>query len=107
MVATATLSAVVLAGDYVTDYVDPLDVGPLVLSLFGVAATILAFVALQRYLARRIPIRRVRNGECPFCPARANGTHCESCGREIVAPCATCRRPRRVGTPRCATCGNA
>ena len=65
-----------LAGDYITDYVDPLSLGPLVLSLFGVVATIAAFAVLQRYLARRIPIRRVRKGECPFCgyPVRGAGT---------------------------------
>jgi hypothetical protein len=109
LVAAASITAFVLAADYLTDYVDPLDLGPLFLSLFGVAATFLAFVALQRYLARRIPIRRVRKGECPFCgfPVRGRGPHCESCGREIVAACATCEQPRRVGTPRCAACGAA
>jgi hypothetical protein len=108
LVATAAVMALVFAGDYVTDYVDPLDLGPLVLSLFGVAATIVAFMALQRYLARRVPVRRVRKGECPFCgfPVRGPGPHCENCGREVVAACAACEAPRRVGTPRCATCGN-
>ncbi|MEX0673330.1 MAG: hypothetical protein WD067_01055 [Gaiellaceae bacterium] len=51
----------------VTDYVDPLELGPLLLSLVGVLATLAAFVALQRYLARRVPARRVRKAECPFC----------------------------------------
>jgi hypothetical protein len=108
LVATAAVMALVFAGDYLTDYLDPLDLGPLVLSLFGVAATVAAFVALQRYLARRIPVRRVRKGECPFCgfPVRGSGPHCENCGREVVAACAACEAPRRVGTPRCATCGN-
>jgi hypothetical protein len=108
LVGTAAVMAVVFAGDYVTDYVDPLDLGPLLLSLFGVGATFAAFVALQRYLARRIPVRRVRKGECPFCgfPVRGSGPHCENCAREVVAPCAACEAPRRVGTPRCATCGN-
>jgi hypothetical protein len=106
-IATAAFMALWLAGDYVTDYIDPLELGPLVLSLFGIAATIAAFAALQRYLAHRIPIHRVRKGECPFCgfPARAGGTHCEGCGREVVADCATCGSGRRVGTAHCAACG--
>jgi uncharacterized membrane protein YidH (DUF202 family) len=105
-VATAAILALVLAGDYLTDYVDPLDVGPLVLSLAGIALTLAAFVALQRYLARRIPIRRVRKGECPFCGYTARpGQHCEGCGRRIVAECTACHRPRRVGTAHCAACG--
>lgn len=109
LVATAAILAFVLAADYVTDYVDPLDLGPLFLALFGVAATVVAFAALQRYLARRIPVRRVRKGECPFCgfPVRGAGPHCEKCGREVLAACASCESPRRVGTRRCAACGHA
>jgi hypothetical protein len=109
VIATAAILALVLAGDYVTDYVDPLELGPLVLSLFGVAATLVAFAALQRYLARRVPVNRVRKGECPFCgyPVRAGGSHCEGCGREVVAECATCGNPRRVGTAHCPACGAA
>lgn len=100
--------ALVMAGDYVTDYVDPLDVGPLLLSVAGVALTFVAFFALQRYLTRRIPIRRVRKRECPFCgyPAR-EGEHCAGCGRLVMAPCSTCQEPRRVGTAFCGSCGHA
>jgi hypothetical protein len=103
------LLTLIFAADYVTDYVDPLELGPLLLSLVGVLATLAAFVALQRYLARRIPARRVRKAECPFCghPVRGEGPHCEGCGREVVGECATCGRPRRVGTARCASCGAA
>ena len=106
---TGALLALVFAGDYVTDYVDPLELGPLLLSLVGAAATLVAFVALQRYLARRVPARRVRKAECPFCgyPVRGEGPHCEGCGREVIGECATCGRPRRVGTARCAACGAA
>jgi len=105
----AALLTLLFAADYVTDYVDPLELGPLLLSLVGVLATLAAFVALQRYLARRIPARRVRKAECPFCgfPVRGDGPHCEGCGREVVGECATCGRPRRVGTARCAACGAA
>lgn len=103
------ITALVYATDYITDYIDPLDLGPIVLSAVGAAATVGAFVALQRWLAKRIPGRRVRNAECPFCghPVRGDATHCEGCGREVIAPCASCSRPRRVGSPHCGACGAA
>jgi hypothetical protein len=106
LIATAVIVALTFACDYVTDYIDPLDLGPLVLSLFGIAATVAAFAVLQRYLARRIPVRRVRKGECPFCgfPVRG-GTHCEGCGREVLGDCAGCGAARRVGAAHCAACG--
>jgi hypothetical protein len=106
VVGYAAILAFVLAADYITDYVDPLDLGPLVLSLFGIVLTLLAFVALQRYLARRIPLRRVRKRECPFCgyPVRDN-QRCEGCGRQVVADCANCGSDRRVGTLHCGACG--
>src|SRR5215211_1114749 len=102
VVAYAAILAFVLAADYITDYVDPLDLGPLVLSLFGIANTLLAFAVLQRYLARRIPLSRVRKRECPFCgyPVRGN-RRCEGCGREVVASCAECGSDRRVGVLHC------
>jgi Na+/glutamate symporter len=107
VLAFATILAFVLAGDYVTDYFHPFDEGILVLSVIGVLATIAAFFVLQRYLARRLTRRRVRRGECPFCGfATGRGEHCEGCGRSVVAPCARCSAPRRVGAPFCATCGN-
>ena len=73
-----------------------------------VGMTLLAFVGLQRYLEKRIPLRRVRKGECPFCgfPGRG-GTHCEGCGRAVVAECRTCSAPRRVGAAHCGACGAA
>lgn len=107
-VGFAAVLALVMAGDYVTDYIDPLDLGPLVLALTGVAMTVAAFAALQRYLARRLPFRRVRKGECPFCGYPARGSeHCEGCGREVVAECTRCSAPRRVGTLHCGACGRA
>jgi hypothetical protein len=106
VVGYAAVLAFVLAADYITDYVDPLDLGPLVLSLFGIALTLLAFAVLQRYLARRLPLRRVRKRECPFCgyPVRRN-QRCEGCGREVVASCAACGADRRVGVVHCGACG--
>lgn len=108
LIFAAAILALVMAADYTGDYIEFSTVGPLAISLAGIALTLLAFVALQRYLRRRVPLRRVRRGDCPFCgyPVR-DGRHCEGCGREVVADCSTCKQPRRVGTPRCATCGNA
>ena len=93
----------------ISDYVSWRHLGPLVLSLVGVTLSLLAFWGLQRYLVRRIPRRRVRRNECPFCgyPVRGSGTHCEGCGRDVVAECARCAAPRRVGTAHCAVCGDA
>lgn len=106
VVGFASVLALVMAGDYITDYVEPFDLGPLVLSLFGVAMTVVAFVALQRYLARRLPVRRVRKQECPFCGYPVRGAaHCEGCGRQVTGECARCSGPRRVGTQHCAVCG--
>jgi hypothetical protein len=107
VVVYAAVLAFVLAADYVTDYVDPFDLGPLFLSLFGIAATLLAFLVLERYLARRVPFRRARKSECPYCgyPVRGN-RFCEGCGRDVVAPCAQCGKDRRVGTARCGLCGS-
>ena len=104
----AAVLVLVLAGDYITDYVNPVDYGALLLSLFGAALTLVAFWTLQRYLTQRIPRRRVRKHECPFCgyPVKDNGS-CEGCGREVVAECASCHRPRRVGTRFCGACGAA
>ena len=105
-VAFATIFAFVLAADYLTDYFDPFQLGVAVLALVGIAATLVAYLVLQRYLLRRVPQRRVRRRECPFCgyPV-ASSTHCEGCGREVVAPCVRCESPRRVGTPYCGACG--
>ena len=106
VVAYAAILALVFAVDYITDYVDPLDLGPLVLSLFGIAATLLAFVGLQRYLARRLPLRRVRKRECPFCGYPVRDTaHCEGCGRETAGSCSACGADRRVGVLHCGACG--
>jgi hypothetical protein len=104
-VGAATALALVMAGDYLTDLVDPTELGPLVLSLVGTAFTLAAIAGLQRYLARRIPARRVRRAECPFCGYPTRGEHCEGCGRAVVAPCAQCTQPRRVGAQHCAVCG--
>jgi hypothetical protein len=104
--ATAILAAV-MAADYTDNYIEFAEVGPLAISIVGIALTLVAFVALQRFLAKRVPARRVRRGECPFCgfPLRAK-PHCEGCGRAVIASCSSCQKDRRVGTPRCGFCGN-
>jgi hypothetical protein len=105
-VAAAAVLALVMGGDYVADYVDWTSGGPLVLSLAGMALTVVAFVVLQRFLARRLPLRRARKGACPACGYPVRGTpHCEGCGRAVAAPCAACETPRRLGTPYCGACG--
>jgi hypothetical protein len=105
-VGASAVLALVMAGDYTSDYVEVGQTGPLLISIGGIVMTLLAFWALQRYLRRRIPARRVRRRECPFCgyPAGQN-RHCEGCGRTLVGECTACQGPRRVGTAHCATCG--
>lgn len=102
----ATIFAFVVAVDYLTDYFEPFDAGILMLALIGVALTIVAFWLLQRYLARRLPVRRLRRGQCPYCgfPVSA-GERCEGCGRQVRAACEHCAAPRRVAAPFCAVCG--
>ena len=104
--ATAVV-ATVMAVDYADNYIEFAEVGPLAISIAGIALTLVAFVALQRFLAKRVPVRRVRRGECPFCgfPLR-DKPHCEGCGRTVVASCSSCHEDRRVGTFRCGSCGN-
>jgi hypothetical protein len=104
--ATAVL-AIVMAADYTDSYLKFDEVGPLAISIVGISLTLIAFVTLQRFLAKRVPARRVRRGECPFCgfPIR-DKPHCEGCGRVVIASCSSCEEDRRVGTPRCGFCGN-
>jgi hypothetical protein len=105
-VGFAAVQALFMAGDYFYDYVEFTDAGLLTISLIGGAMTFAAFVALQRYLARRIPGRRVRKRECPFCAFPvADNERCEGCGRSVYAPCSTCSNRRRVGTAHCGVCG--
>ena len=107
-IAAGTLLTFVAATDYTYEYAGMRDLGPIVLALFGIAVTFGAFVVLQRYLARLIPSRRVRKGECPFCGYPSRGrAHCEGCGRDVIGECSSCGKERRVGTAYCANCGKA
>jgi hypothetical protein len=104
-VMAATAQALVMAGQYLGDEIEWRNTGPLWIAIAGIVASLLALVALERYLARRAPRRRVRKGQCPYCAYPVTGRHCEGCGRATVAPCASCAADRRVGTAHCATCG--
>jgi hypothetical protein len=107
VVIATTILVFVMTADYLTDYVDPFDWGIAVIAGFGIVATLLVYWGVERYLIRRIPQRRVKRRQCPFCGYPAGGSlHCEGCGREVVAPCTKCEAPRRVGTAYCATCGS-
>jgi hypothetical protein len=107
VVVAATIFVFVFASDYLTDYVDPFDWGIAAIAALGIAATLLTYWGVERYLIRRIPQRRVKRHQCPFCgyPVGAN-TRCEGCGRDVVAPCTKCEAPRRVGTAYCGVCGS-
>lgn len=107
-VGAAAILTLIFTGDYVEDYVEWRNTGPVVLSLAGIALTLGAFWGLQRYLQRRIPLRRVRKGECPFCgfPVAGNSS-CEGCGRAVAGSCSHCGERRRVGVLFCGTCGKA
>ena len=107
VVLFATVFAFVVAVDYLTDYFNPFDAGILLLALLGAAATVVAFWLLQRYLSRRLPLRRVRRRQCPYCGFPADGERCEGCGRDVRAACVHCAAPRRVGAPFCGACGRA
>jgi hypothetical protein len=107
-VGAGAILTIVFAGDYVEDYVEWNDTGVVVLALAGIAFTVAAFWGLQRYLQRRIPVRRVRKGECPFCGFPAGGnTSCEGCGRTVTGSCSHCGERRRVGVQFCGSCGSA
>jgi hypothetical protein len=107
-VGAGAVLSIIFAGDYTEDYVDLQETGPVVLSVAGIALTIGAFWTLQRYLQRRIPLRRVRKHECPFCGFPVGGNErCEGCGRGVVASCAHCGEARRVGALFCGSCGRA
>lgn len=108
LIGASVALALVMAIDYTENRIDIEQTGPLALSIGGIVLTVLAFVALQRYVARRVPLRRVRRHECPFCgfPIRDNG-RCEGCGRRVVGECSNCEAQRRVGTAHCGSCGSA
>jgi hypothetical protein len=107
-IGAGAVLALIFAGDYVENRVELQSTGPFVLSVAGIFLTMGAFWGLQRYLQRRIPLRRVRKHECPFCgfPVGRNPS-CEGCGRGVVGSCSHCGESRRVGVLYCGSCGRA
>ncbi len=107
-VSAAAMLAAWMAIDYGSQLIVFREIGPLAISLVGICLTVTAFVLLHRYLSRKVPLRRVRRGECPFCgfPGRGNEM-CEGCGRAVIGSCSTCEEPRRIATPHCGSCGAA
>ncbi len=104
IVGAGTIQALWFAGDYL----DIFNRGALLLSLIGIALTIGVFLGYQRFLAVRIPRRRVRKGQCMFCGYPVAGhAHCEGCGRAAHASCTSCGEQRRVGALHCGGCGAA
>lgn len=105
-IIAGALLAAWMAIDYGTSLGVFREIGPLAISVIGILLTTIAFIALQRYLAKKIPARRVRRKECPFCGYPGHGkAHCEGCGRPLVGECSTCHEPRRISTPHCGNCG--
>ena len=108
VVLFATVFAFVVAVDYLTDYFDPFDAGILLLALIGARATVVAFWLLQRYLARRLPLRRVRRAAVPVLrlPCRRQralrGVRSRSAGGVR-----TLRRPAQSRRAFCGACGRA
>lgn len=91
---------------FAADYFDIFNRGALMLSLIGIALTIGVFLGYQRFLAVRIPRRRVRKGQCMFCGYPVGDhAHCEGCGRAAHASCTSCGDRRRVGAAHCGACG--
>ena len=103
-VVASTAMAAVMTGDYI----EIRELGPIVLSVVGMLATLAILVVYQRRLAVRLPIRRIGRGECPYCGyPTGGGAHCQGCGFVVTASCSSCAQPRRVGARHCAACGAA
>ena len=106
-VVAATILAFVVASDYLTDYINPMQWGVAAIAALGIVSTLVVYWLVVRYVVRRLPQRRVKHRQCPFCgyPVGDEG-HCEGCGRMVVEACVKCDARRRVGTAFCARCGS-
>jgi hypothetical protein len=104
-VGAGALITLTLVVDYSAVNLDFYTAGPLGVAAIGSALTIAAFVALQRYLVRHRPARRIRSGECAACGQPSATPFCEGCGQPVIAPCGACAEPRRIGTAHCGSCG--
>ncbi len=71
-IGATAIHAIVMAGDYMGNYIAFDKVGPLVISIAGIALTLGACAALQRFLSRQLPARRDRRVGTPRCGACGN-----------------------------------
>lgn len=107
-VGASGLLALSMVIDYSEVSFDFESVGPLGLSLLGILLTIGGFFALQRYLRKRRPAKRLRAGECPDCGyPGGQANYCEGCGNQLLTTCQSCSASRRLGTAHCRACGAA
>lgn len=105
-VGASALLAMSMIVDYSEVSFDFESLGPLGLSALGCILTIAGFFALQRYLRKRRPVRRLRSGECRTCGYPAGqSVFCESCGEQLLETCASCGQSRRIGVAHCRVCG--
>lgn len=107
-VGASALLALTMIIDYSEVSFDFETFGPLGLSLLGALLTIAGFFALQRYMRKRLPAKRLRSNECRSCGYPAGQSNfCEGCGEQVLEVCPSCDKTRRVGTAHCRACGAA
>lgn len=105
-VTASALMVLTMIVDYSEISFDFDSLGPLGMAALGSAITIGAFFGLQRHLAKRRPLRRLRAGTCRRCGYPAKDiAFCEGCGSSVYEDCKRCGKPRRSGTPHCRSCG--
>lgn len=102
----SSLMFITLIVDYGEISFDFATFGPMGMAILGSLITITAFLALQRYLRKRRPKRRLQAGECPECGFPATGCNfCENCGTQLRVDCPECGQWRRLGVANCRACG--
>lgn len=104
---SATILSLVFIIDYITDFIDILELGPIVLSALGIAFTLFAFFVLQRHLLKRVNRVRLRKGECVQCsfPIKDSLRYCGKCGILAAEKCESCGELNRLGLDFCSNCG--
>lgn len=114
IIGTATLAAgtilmISLAGQYAWRFLQDL-VTPFI-SLIGSAVSILAIIAIKRYVfsPERVVRARLRRHQCPHCgfpvPPGAGYARCPDCGGALHEACENCGAQRPVLAAHCPTCG--
>jgi len=107
LTASTAILSLVFVTDYITDFINILELGPIVLSLLGAAVTIFFFVVLQKHLAKRAVRVRLRKNECCECafPVQDGQAYCGNCGIATHAKCEACEFSIRLGAKYCNRCG--